>query len=62
MDATCGNGYDTLAMLNMVADESCNGRVYSLDIQESALQNTASLLDELPNPDKVTIFIYMYSN
>ncbi|PWA48322.1 S-adenosyl-L-methionine-dependent methyltransferases superfamily protein [Artemisia annua] len=52
VDATCGNGYDTLAMLNMVADESCNGRVYSLDIQESALQNTASLLDGLPDPDK----------
>ncbi|GJW47440.1 putative rRNA methylase YtqB isoform X1 [Tanacetum coccineum] len=52
VDATCGNGYDTLAMLNMVADESCSGRVYSLDIQEIALKNTASLLDGLPDPDK----------
>ncbi|XP_076909536.1 tRNA (mnm(5)s(2)U34)-methyltransferase, chloroplastic-like [Bidens hawaiensis] len=46
VDATCGNGYDTLAMVNMVADESCNGHVYSMDIQESALQNTACLLDK----------------
>ncbi|GKB27548.1 S-adenosyl-L-methionine-dependent methyltransferases superfamily protein, partial [Tanacetum coccineum] len=52
VDATCGNGYDTLAMLNMVSDESSSGRVYSLDIQESALKNTASLLDGLSDPDK----------
>lgn len=56
VDATCGNGYDTLAMVNMVADESCSGRVYSMDIQETALQNTRSLLDGLLDPDKVQIF------
>ncbi|XP_071692372.1 tRNA (mnm(5)s(2)U34)-methyltransferase, chloroplastic-like [Rutidosis leptorrhynchoides] len=52
VDATCGNGYDTLAMLNMVADESCSGRVYSIDIQETALHKTRSLLDGLHDPDK----------
>lgn len=52
MDATCGNGYDTLAMVNMVADESRSGRVYSMDIQETALQNTMSLLDGLLDPNK----------
>ncbi|KAJ0924320.1 putative rRNA methylase, S-adenosyl-L-methionine-dependent methyltransferase [Helianthus annuus] len=52
VDATCGNGYDTLAMANMVADESCSGHVYSLDIQETALQNTASLLDKSLDPHK----------
>ncbi|KAJ0931051.1 putative rRNA methylase, S-adenosyl-L-methionine-dependent methyltransferase [Helianthus annuus] len=41
VDATCGNGYDTLAMANMVADESCSGHVYSLDIQETGVTNTA---------------------
>ncbi|WOH07144.1 hypothetical protein DCAR_0626573 [Daucus carota subsp. sativus] len=46
IDATCGNGYDTLAMLNMVADKSQKGRVYALDLQDVALQNTRSLLDE----------------
>ncbi|XVE52768.1 hypothetical protein DITRI_Ditri02bG0150100 [Diplodiscus trichospermus] len=46
IDATCGNGYDTVAMLKMVADESGRGRVYGMDIQTQALENTSSLLDE----------------
>lgn len=46
IDATCGNGYDTFAMLKMVADKSQKGRVYALDLQDVALQNTRSLLDE----------------
>ncbi|KAK3217786.1 hypothetical protein Dsin_011756 [Dipteronia sinensis] len=46
VDATCGNGYDTLAMLKLVADESGTGRVYGLDVQGEALVNTSALLDE----------------
>jgi methylase of polypeptide subunit release factors len=46
IDATCGNGYDTLAMLKMVADELGRGRVYGMDIQGDALKRTSSLLDE----------------
>ncbi|KAJ8752517.1 hypothetical protein K2173_004805 [Erythroxylum novogranatense] len=46
IDATCGNGYDTLAMLKLVGDESCTGCVYGIDIQRDALINTSSLLDE----------------
>ncbi|KAK8591738.1 hypothetical protein V6N13_031770 [Hibiscus sabdariffa] len=46
IDATCGNGYDTVAMLKMVADESGRGCVYGMDIQTEALENTSSLLDE----------------
>lgn len=49
VDATCGNGYDTLMMLKMVADESSAGCVYGLDIQGEALKSTSSLLDETPN-------------
>ncbi|KAK9274525.1 hypothetical protein L1049_021774 [Liquidambar formosana] len=52
IDATCGNGYDTLAMLKMVADESDRFRVYGLDIQKDALENTTSLLDESLNPNE----------
>lgn len=52
MDATCGNGYDTLAMVNMVSDKSHSGRVYAMDIQETALKNTMSLLDGLRDPDE----------
>jgi methylase of polypeptide subunit release factors len=46
IDATCGNGYDTLAMLKMAADELGRGRVYGMDIQGDALKRTSSLLDE----------------
>ncbi|KAH7557840.1 hypothetical protein JRO89_XS11G0227600 [Xanthoceras sorbifolium] len=49
VDATCGNGYDTLAMLKLVADESGTGCVYGLDVQGEALDNTSSLLDETVN-------------
>uniref|UniRef100_A0A5B7BLB8 rRNA methylase YtqB n=1 Tax=Davidia involucrata TaxID=16924 RepID=A0A5B7BLB8_DAVIN len=52
VDATCGNGYDTLAMVKMVADKSRMGRVYAMDIQKVALENTLSLLDESLNPDE----------
>ncbi|XP_028799610.1 uncharacterized protein LOC114754937 [Neltuma alba] len=50
VDATCGNGYDTLAMLKLVADNSHKGLVYALDIQKGALDMTSSLLDESLNP------------
>ncbi|KAJ9567806.1 hypothetical protein OSB04_003772 [Centaurea solstitialis] len=49
VDATCGNGHDTLAMLDMVSD---GGRVYAMDIQQTALDNTISLLDGLHDPHK----------
>ncbi|CAN1263220.1 Putative rRNA methylase YtqB [Linum perenne] len=50
IDATCGNGHDTLAMLKLVADESGRGRVYGLDIQKDALNSSSSLLDESLTP------------
>lgn len=52
IDATCGNGYDTLAMVKMVADESARGCVYAMDIQNDALENTSSLLEESLNPNE----------
>lgn len=57
VDATCGNGYDTLMMLKMVADESSAGCVYGLDIQGEALKSTSSLLDETPNKAEVLTYI-----
>lgn len=53
IDATCGNGYDTLAMLKLVADESGLGCVYGLDIQREAVGSTASLLNETVNEAEV---------
>ncbi|XP_066362399.1 tRNA (mnm(5)s(2)U34)-methyltransferase, chloroplastic-like [Miscanthus floridulus] len=44
VDATCGNGNDTLALLKMVADETARGRVYGMDIQDSAIESTSSFL------------------
>ncbi|CAJ1958127.1 unnamed protein product [Sphenostylis stenocarpa] len=49
IDATCGNGFDTLAMLNLVADDSHDGYVYALDIQRDALDNTSLLLEKALN-------------
>ena len=39
VDATCGNGHDTLAMAKMGA-----GKIYAFDVQETAITNTESLL------------------
>ncbi|XP_057948094.1 uncharacterized protein LOC131143780 isoform X3 [Malania oleifera] len=50
VDATCGNGYDTLAMTKMVADESGRARVYGMDIQKDALTSTSWLLDASLTP------------
>ncbi|XP_048330507.2 tRNA (mnm(5)s(2)U34)-methyltransferase, chloroplastic isoform X2 [Ziziphus jujuba] len=52
IDATCGNGYDTLALLRMVADESGLGRVYGFDVQKVALENASSLLEVSVNPNE----------
>ncbi|GFZ05793.1 S-adenosyl-L-methionine-dependent methyltransferases superfamily protein [Actinidia rufa] len=52
IDATCGNGYDTLEMVKMVSDKSCGGRVFAMDVQKVALENTASLLDESLKSDE----------
>ncbi|KAJ4763734.1 S-adenosyl-L-methionine-dependent methyltransferases superfamily protein [Rhynchospora pubera] len=45
IDATCGNGHDTLALVKLVADKSGKGRVYGIDIQQSAIDSTFSLLE-----------------
>lgn len=41
VDATCGNGHDTLALAQMGA-----GKIYAFDIQETAIKNTELLLTE----------------
>ena len=41
IDATCGNGYDTLFLRELVGDE---GKVFGFDIQKVALDNTYNLL------------------
>ena len=43
IDATCGNGYDTLFLSQTVGP---SGKVYGFDIQEQAIQNTKATLYE----------------
>ncbi|XP_042948731.1 uncharacterized protein LOC122281370 isoform X2 [Carya illinoinensis] len=52
IDATCGNGYDTLALLKMVSDELGRGCVYAMDVQKDALVNTNTLLEESVNANE----------
>ncbi|WP_066192636.1 MULTISPECIES: class I SAM-dependent methyltransferase [Gracilibacillus] len=41
IDATCGNGHDTLKLAQFVGEK---GKVYAFDIQEQAIENTRSLV------------------
>ncbi len=41
IDATCGNGNDTLMLSKLVGD---TGKVYAFDIQEKAIEQTKALL------------------
>lgn len=43
IDATMGNGYDTLWLAELVGE---NGRVYAFDVQEEAVSNTRRRLSE----------------
>lgn len=43
VDATAGNGHDTLFLAKLVGD---GGRVYSFDIQQKAIDNTKNRLKE----------------
>ena len=53
VDATMGNGHDTLFLAEQVGAE---GHVYAFDIQESALESTRALLKEHDAADRVTLF------
>jgi len=41
IDATMGNGHDTLFLINLIGD---SGKIYSFDIQDKSLHNTRQLL------------------
>lgn len=52
VDATAGNGYDTLFMAQRVGS---SGKIYSFDIQQSAINNTAALLEKNDMKARVTL-------
>lgn len=59
VDATAGNGHDTL-LLSRLAGE--NGTVISMDIQEAALNNTKELLDKEAEFNNVRLVLDSHAN
>ncbi|MGM0601718.1 MAG: tRNA (mnm(5)s(2)U34)-methyltransferase [Bacillota bacterium] len=58
-DATAGNGYDTLYLAELVKE---NGRVYSFDIQDKAVENTLKLLKDHSLSNRVEVFNDSHEN
>lgn len=51
IDATCGNGHDSLFMARLLK----TGKLYAFDIQEQAINNTRALLTEHEQIDKAEL-------
>lgn len=58
VDATCGNGNDTLRLSELVGN---SGHVYAFDIQEQAIENTKKLLTK-HNKHHVTYVLDSHAN
>lgn len=52
IDATMGNGHDTLFLARLVGETGC---VYAFDIQQQAIEKTARGLEENGLPNRVTL-------
>ncbi|MFC5604484.1 class I SAM-dependent methyltransferase [Sporosarcina koreensis] len=57
VDATAGNGNDTLFLAGLVGE---SGRVFAFDIQQAALEATANRLDKLN--DRVALILDSHAN
>jgi SAM-dependent methyltransferase len=55
LDATCGTGRDTLALLRILRRKGGDFRIMSLDIQEAALQRARALLASEEGWEKVEL-------
>lgn len=53
VDATLGNGHDTLFLANLIGE---SGRVYGFDLQEAAILTSIERLKQHGMADRVTIF------
>lgn len=53
IDATVGNGHDTLFLAELVGSE---GKVWGFDVQEEAIENATALLEEKGLRDRVELF------
>ncbi|MGM9925412.1 MAG: class I SAM-dependent methyltransferase [Bacillus sp. (in: firmicutes)] len=54
VDATAGNGHDTLFLTKLVGEE---GHVYAFDIQEQAIAQTGKRLEENKMDQRATLFL-----
>lgn len=59
LDATAGNGYDTLQLSRLSGENGC---VVAMDVQETALVNTRKLLDEKAEFDNVQLVLDSHVN
>lgn len=59
VDATSGNGHDTLFLAELVGE---NGHVYSFDIQEEAINNTKNRLSEHNLYHRTTLILDGHEN
>ena len=60
IDATCGNGKDTLVLAKLIGEE---GMLIGMDIQEEALARTRALLEEqLPAKQMSQIHLFLQSH
>ena len=59
VDATCGNGGDTVFLANLVGEK---GLVYGFDIQEKAIKNTKSRLETAGFSERVRLFLDGHEN
>ena len=59
IDATVGNGHDTLFLSQLVGK---TGHVYGFDIQQEAINNAQKLLKEKVSDDNVTLILDSHSN
>jgi SAM-dependent methyltransferase len=58
IDATCGNGQDSLFLAQIVSQ----GQVFAFDIQEPALENAFALLKENLMEDRVPLYLASHEN
>lgn len=59
IDATCGNGYDTVFLAQCVGE---SGKVYAFDIQEQAIVQTRRRLEEANLLDRVALVHDSHAN
>ena len=59
IDATAGNGNDTLFMANIVGE---TGKVYAFDIQPQAIENTKKLLEKNDVSERVQVICDGHQN